>query len=164
MLAKVGSVYDLECWRRGDLVWHENVHNLVCIGGLNTLLYATFSNGGQWSQWWMGLINNAGFSSLQWNDVMSSHPGWAETTGYNEATRPPFWPSPVANAYLDNNGARAQFTINTAHAIRGAFLVNEQTKGGTANTLYGEAAFAAPRNVAVGDVVLVKLACQITSS
>lgn len=165
MAAKVTNTWDFECIRKGKIVWREKVKNLVVGSGLDMLLWATIKQGlPPTPQWYVGLINNAGFVQFIYTDTMASHPGWVESALYNEATRFPYVPGDVANAYVDNAGTRAAFTINTNHSVRGAFLTSFNNKGGNTGILYGEAAFASPRLVNAADTLLIKLACQITSS
>ena len=161
----VSSIYDVECIRNGKVIWRENNHNLVVADGLNMILWATIKNGlPPTPQWYVGLIDNNAFTGFHYLDTMASHAGWHETVNYTEGTRYPYIPGVVANAYVDNAGSRATFTINANHIIRGAFLTSFSNKGGNTGVLYGEAQFSAPRGVAVSDILLVKLACQVTSS
>lgn len=165
MGVRVETLYEVECWRKGKLVWIEKTHNLVCLGGLNLLMTATIKSGQAAPTWYVGLIDNATFTAFNFNDTMASHPGWDESIAYSEGTRQLYVPGTVANGYVDNAGSRAQFTVaSTSWTCKGAFLTSNNAKGGASGTLYGEAAFATPRLLNISDVLIIKLACQVTSS
>lgn len=161
---KITNTWEFECWRRGELAWRERVKNLVVADGLNTLLLAALKTGSAAPTWYVGLIDNASFTAFNFNDAMVSHPGWYESLGYSEGARQQWVPGTVANGYVDNAGTRANFNINVAHTLKGGFLTSNNAKGGTAGTLFGEAAFSSNRVVAVSDIVIIKLAAQVTSS
>lgn len=161
---KVGSLWEVECWRKGELAWLERVKNLVVADGLNTLMLAALKTGSAAPTWYVGLIDAASFTGFNFNDAMVSHPGWFESLGYSEPNRQQWVPGTVAAGYVDNAGSRASFSISVAHNVRGGFLTSSNAKGGTAGTLYGEAQFSAIRAANVGDVLIIKLACQATSS
>jgi hypothetical protein len=58
---------------------------------------------------------------------------------------------------MSNDASRAIFNINATATIRGAFLVNNSTKGGSTGTLYGEGDFAIARSVVSGDSLSIKI-------
>lgn len=161
---KILNTWEFECWRKKELVWKEKVKNLVVADGLNTLLLAALKTGSAAPTWYVALIDNASFTAFNFNDAMVSHPGWYESLAYNEATRQQWVPGTVANGYVDNAGSRANFNINLAHNLKGGFLTSSNIKGGTAGTLFGEAAFSSIRAVVPSDIVIIKLAAQVTSS
>ena len=42
---KVGSLWEVECWRKGELAWLERIKNLVVADGLNTVMPAARKTG-----------------------------------------------------------------------------------------------------------------------
>jgi hypothetical protein len=144
---KVGSIWDL-----------------VVIDGVNALLTSTLKNSLVAPLWYVSLIDNASFTGFVFTDNMGTHPSWFEFLSYSEGTRQQWVPGTVANGYVDNAGSRATFTISQAGTVRGGFLTSANNKNGNTGCLYGEAQFAVPRVVAASDLLIVKLAAQITSS
>ena len=79
-------------------------------------------------------------------DTMASHTGFTEFTGYSQTNRPSFNVSgnSIASGALSNSSNVAVFTANANGTVIGAFLIDNNTIGGTTGNLYGEGAFAAP--------------------
>ncbi len=154
--AKPSTTYVVECWRDGTLIWTERFHNLVTTVGKNKLLDACFKTGEASNSWFIGLVSQAGFSAYAATDTMAAHAGWTEGTPYSEGARPAFVPAAPAAASMDNGASKAVFSINAALTVRGAFLVDNSTKGGATGTLYGVGDFGTARAVIIGDVLNVK--------
>lgn len=107
------------------------------------------------SRWFVGLVDNAGWTAYAAGDTMASHAGWAESGAYSDAIRPALVPGSVAAGSVDNSASKAVFNINATATIRGAFMCDLPTKSGTAGVLYGEADFASARSVINGDTLNV---------
>jgi hypothetical protein len=91
-------------------------------------------------------------------DTAASHAGWTEITPYSNANRPTatFGTATTADpSVIDNSGSPAQFDIDDTATIGGAFLISDNTKGGTTGVLFSASDFAAPgdRSVASGDTL-----------
>ena len=152
------TLYEVECWRNGQLLWVERFPNLVTNVGLTQLLDVTFRVGIGANAWFAGLVNNASFTAYAAADTMSSHAGWLEySTGYSEATRPQYLPAAAASQSINNSASRAVFTMTATITIRGAFLVDVSTKGGTTGVLYGVGDFTVARSVTSGDILRVQI-------
>lgn len=123
--------------------WRDTIPmNLVTNEGLDHLLDVTLSNATQVSTWYVGLID--GSPTIAAGDTMSSHAGWTEITAYDEANRVTWTDGGVSGQSVDNSGATATFTISTnSTTVGGAFLVSNNTKGGSTGTLYAAGAFSA---------------------
>lgn len=156
------TIYEVECWRDGKLIWTETFHNLVTTAGKNLLLDVMFRTGGAASAWYVGLVNNASFSAYSAADTMGSHAGWLEGTPYSDATRIAYVPAAAASGSITNAASKALFNINATLTVRGAFLVNNSTKGGSTGTLYGVGDFAVPRSVVSGDLLYVRITLSAT--
>ena len=154
--ARLSSVYRFECFGvDGNLKWMEEVPNIVVTAGLNELLDKTFKASGFTAAWYVGLVDNASFSAYAAGDIMSSHAGWLESTAYSNANRPTLTLGSISGGSVNNSAAKASFNINATATIKGAFVVNENTKGGSTGTLYSEASFSANRSVISGDTLNV---------
>jgi len=154
---QLNSRYEIACYRDGVLVWSDAFWNIVVTVGKNALLDMTFFSGVVSPTWYVGLVTNAGFSQYSATDTMGSHSGWTEDTTYSNATRPAYTVVAASAGSMSNDASRALFTINGSSTIRGAFLTNHSTKGGSTGTLYGEGDFAVARAVISGDIISVKI-------
>lgn len=145
--------YEVECWRKGRLLWVESFHNLVTIVGQNKLLDACFKTGESANQWFVGLVNNASFTGYSVNDTMASHAGWLEAANYSQANRPAFVAAAPVAGSITNSASPAVFTVTSLLTIRGAFLIDVHTISGTLGVLYGVGDFISQRIVLPADTV-----------
>jgi hypothetical protein len=147
--------YKIECFdANGNLKWVDEFDNLVVTAGLNDSLDKHFKGSSYTAAWYVGLTGSS--PTFAAGDTMSSHAGWTENTDYGEANRPALSLGSVASGSVDNSASKAQFSINATATIGGAFVVTNNTKGGTTGTLYGGGAFSeGNRSVVNGDVLNV---------
>lgn len=141
--------WTVECFDRdGRLKWIEQFDNLVVNVGLDDSLDKHLKGAAYTAAWYVGLAD--GTPTFAAADTMDGgHAGWTEVTAYDEATRPACVFGAVSGQSVDNSASKAAFTISSnGTTIGGAFLVNQNTKGGATGILYGGGAFAA------GDKVL----------
>ena len=163
--AGASTLYHAQCIKPdGSIRWEVTVPNIVVTAGLNKLLSETFKGSSYTATWYVGLVNNASFSAYAAADTMGSHGGWLEGTPYSNSNRPTLTLGTVSGGSVDNSGAVAAFTINATLTVRGAFIVDNNTKGGTTGTLYGAADFGAARSVISGDTLNVTATLTITAS
>lgn len=127
--------------------------------GLNKLLDATIKTGLTSPAWYVGL---KGTGSMVAGDTMASHAGWSTITPYSNANDPAFTAGTIASGAVDNSGSKAVFNINATDTVYGAFLKDNNTKGGSTGTLYGGADFSASRAVASGDTLNVQINLSIS--
>lgn len=132
----------------GTLAWRKSIYNDVL--ALTDLLSVYFASGTQKPNWYVGLIDNSGFTGLSPSDTMSSHPGWSENQDYTQATRPQW--SPSIGGGVAVNPSPAVFTFVGADTLKGIFLASNNTKGGTSGTLWSTALFGALQSVTPGQV------------
>src|SRR5690606_5220765 len=141
--------------KHGNIKWTDHIDNLVTNAGLDYLLDAGLSGGTQVTTWYVGLTDGAPTPAA--GDTMASHAGWTEVTAYDESTRVAWTDGGVSNQSVSNSGSAAEFTISTnSTTVGGAFLVSENTKGGSSGTLYAVGAFSAgDKLLDDGDVLTV---------
>jgi hypothetical protein len=151
------SFYEIDHYRNGALIWSGSFYNLVTTVGKNALLDMTFFSGLVTPLWYVGLVDDAGFTQFAATDTMGSHPDWDESTVYSNATRPAYTVVAASAGSMSNDASRALFNINATGDVHGAFLTSNSTKGGSTGTLYGEGAFALTRSVVSGDVLSIKI-------
>lgn len=140
--------------RDGRVIGEYDVPNGIVDVGLNHILDAEFHSGSQITTWYVGLVDNAGFSAFANGDTMSSHAGWAESVAYSNANRPQ-WTCGAASSRQISNSTTVDFTINATATIKGLFITSDNTKSGTSGTLWSTAAFGSTVSVASGDTLKV---------
>ena len=159
--AKAGGVFTLECRDSdGNLKWSEDLHNLVVNVGLQDMNDKYFSGSSYTAAWYIGLYGAAASNDPAASDTASSHAGWTEVTPYSNATRPActFGAATAADpSVITNSASPASYSINATATVGGAFLISNNTKGGSTGILFSASDFAAPgdRVVASGDVLNV---------
>ncbi len=102
------------------------------------------------ASWFIGLIDNASFSTLAAADVMGSHAGWIENQDYTESTRVA-WGSGTSTAQSTTNASPAQFDMNATKTINGIFVTSVGTKGGSTGSLWSTASFSSTVPVVSSD-------------
>lgn len=151
---KVRQIGVAECYNAdGTLAWRSGLHvegkNGVTTAGINNLLNVYFGATSKAAAWYMGLISNSGYSALASADTIASHAGWTEeTSNYSQATRPQWTPASASGGAVSNSSS-VDFTITGSVTVKGVFIVNESTKGGSSGTLWATALFTS------GDQALV---------
>jgi hypothetical protein len=102
--------------------------------------------------WYVGLIAFSSSLAFDAADVMSSHAGWTEVTGYSESVRQE-WLESAASGGRTRSTASVAFTISSSGlAIAGYFLTSSSTKSGTTGTLLQEKRFGTVQYPTVGQV------------
>jgi len=136
----------------GNLKWREEIDNLVTTAGKNAALDQVFS-GTAFGTAYMGLVDGGSTPTYAAGDIMSSHAGWTENTGYSNGTRPqPTWNSAASGSKATTATA---FNINATVTIAGVFIATNSTKGGTTGTLYSCGSFSGNRSLISGDTLNV---------
>jgi hypothetical protein len=156
-----GGVFKVECRDKdGNLKWVAESHNLVVDVGLQDMNTQYFKGTTYTAAWYIGLYGAGASNTPAGSDTMALHPGWTEATPYSNATRPAavFGTASTADpSVITNSASPAQFNINASATVGGAFLVSNNTKGGSTGILFSASDFQAPgdRTVASGDTLNV---------
>jgi hypothetical protein len=159
--ASAGGVYTIECRDKdGNLKWTAKTPNLVVNVGLQDMNTQYFKGVSYTAAWYIGLYGAASSNNPAAGDTMALHPGWTEITPYSNASRPTatFGTASTSDpSTISNSASPAQYTINATAVVGGAFLVNNNTKGGSSGTLFSASDFQSPgdRTVASGDTLNV---------
>lgn len=140
---RFGGVFGVACYGPdGSLKWKDNIENMVVTEGLHHILDVLLKNAVTIDPWYIGLTD--GSPTPASGDTMSSHTGWTEIQAYDEASRPEFVDGSIgantANT-VDNQASVAVFTLNATVTVGGAFLVADNTIGGTTGPLLCVGAF-----------------------
>ena len=150
---KPQNLFTIEQVRDGKVIHSEVIANAVVTAGLNAILNTMFNSEAQRANWYIGLIDDAGFTAIDAADTMASHAGWAEFTTYSETTRAA-WDATSSTAGSVTGTNPQTFTIGTVAAgskIKGVFVTDTGTKGGTSGLLWATALYATSQDIATGD-------------
>ena len=140
----------------GDLKATYRFPNGIVDVGLNKILDDMFGGGTQSALWYIGLIDDTNYTAVAPADEMgsSSHAGWQENTNYTGAVRPT-WGAGTASSRSVTNAATAEFAIDATIALKGIFVVDENTPGGSTGTLWSTALFNSTVSASLGDTLKI---------
>jgi len=146
--------FKVEHYRQNQHIGTYDLNNDIVNAGKNSILGVQFHADTQITAWYIGLVDNSGFTAFSNSDTMSSHAGWNEFTTYSETNRVAWTPDAAASQSITNATART-FTISGSGTLKGIFVTSNNTKSGTSGTLWSTAAFAALVTVASSDQLKV---------
>jgi hypothetical protein len=151
---KLGGFYLAQIIRDGKVIDEFECHNLVVNEGLNRTLNVMFNGATQSTTWYLGLFegNYTPVATLTAATVASAA---TECTAYSSSTRPEYVEATSSAQSTTNSANRASFIFTSAKSIYGAFLISDNTKGGTSGYLFSAARFSAVKNVDVNDELLL---------
>lgn len=164
-----GGYFVVECYDPdGNLKWEDIAENGVTDVGIASLLNVYLRNQTQIATWYIGLIDNAGFSTLDPTDTMSSHAGWSEVAGanYSQSTRPT-WSAGAPSGGAIVNASTVDFTMinGSPLTVKGLLLVSNNTKDGTSGVLFATAPFTGgTQAVTSGDTLKVTYTVSAASA
>ena len=146
--------YVVEHWRNGKRFNEYHFRNDITNEGKNKLLDAMFNGATQISSWFMGLIDNAGYTALDatdtYDDINQAGNGWDEFTNYTEegsGVNRATWASDAASGQSVTNSTVAVFDVTGTGTVKGLFLggglANAELKGDhdPSGTLWATALF-----------------------
>lgn len=122
----------VEHFRNGVKIGQYEFPNGIANEGKNKLLDVMFHAQSAITSWWLGLIDNAGYSALAAADVyaqIGGTNGWAEFTDYTDAANAdsastrPAWTEGAASSQAITNGTPVVFDITDTGTVKGLFLV-----------------------------------------
>jgi len=151
---KLAGVFHIRHYRKGKLIGEYDIPNLITTVGRNHILNTEFHGDTPVTTWYIGMVNNSGFTTFAAGDTMGSHAGWTELENYDEATRVA-WAEDAASSGSITNSTPATFTINATVTIKGIFVTSVNTKGGTTGILWCGTAFSSPIAAEDNDVLSV---------
>ena len=166
MELKYKNIYRFECFDSlGNLRWREEIENLVTTEGKNDQLTQYFKGSAYTAAFFIGLVNNSGFTAYSSADTaaqIGGTNGWAEATPYSNSTRVAWVGGTASGGSIDNTASVAAFSINATATIRGAFMATASAKNATTGKLYGEADFSNARSVFSGDALNVTVTLTLS--
>ena len=150
--SKHRGIFTLECIRDGNLIWSETFSNLTVDEGLNDILDVYFAAGSQSATWYVGLIGSNSTPLAGW-DAAGIGVDFTEFEDYSELVRETWTVGAVSGKSISNTASPAEFNIDDSGTVYGAFIINENTKGGTTGVLWCASLLASSRPVVSGDIV-----------
>ena len=135
----------------GNLKATYEFPNGIVDEGLNHILDTEFHGGSQVGTWYIGLVDNSGWTAFADADTLSSHAGWTEATTYTESNRVE-WDEDAAASRSISNSTTADFSVNATGNLKGIFVSSNNVKStGNTGTLWSTAAFSSVVATANGD-------------
>ena len=159
--SKAGGVFKITARDKdGNFKWEAESHNLVVNVGLQDMNTKYFTGTSYTAAWYLGLYGASSTNNPAAGDTASSHIGWTEVTAYSQSTRPQcvFGTATTADpSVISNTASPATYSITSSVTVGGAFLISNNTKGGTTGILFSAADFQSPgdRSVVNGDTLTV---------
>ena len=138
----------------GRLLGIYRAPNAIVTEGVHHMMETEFRSGAASATWYIGLVDNTGWTAWAATHTMATHAGWTESVVYSNANRPQ-WTCGAAAARAITNASTVDFTINGSATLKGLFITNENTKSGTTGEMWSEAAFSSTVTVANGDTLKV---------
>jgi hypothetical protein len=139
----------------GKLLATYDFPNGIVDEGLDHILDTQFTGSAQVSTWYIGLVDNSGWSAFADADTLSSHAGWSESTDYSESNRVT-WDEDAASSRSISNSTTADFSINATGNLKGVFISSNNVKStGNTGTLWSTAAFSSVVAHSDGDTLKV---------
>lgn len=160
---QVGGFLDVEHWRKGELIHHQNVHNIVPVEGLTKALENFIKGTGAVTTWYMS-IYEGNYTPISTVTAATYTADATESTAYDEATRVAVTFGTPASASVDNTANRADFTINATKTIYGVGLHSASAKSAVTGTLAMATKFSASRPVVASDIISVDYTLSASSS
>jgi len=132
--------YVVEHWRNGKRINEFHFNNGIVDEGKNKLLDVMFHAVSAITVWYMGLIDNSGYSALAdddtYDDIDQAGNGWDEFQTYTVSANPTnraTWVEDAASGESITNSTVAVFDITGTATVKGLFLAggiaNAQLKG-----------------------------------
>lgn len=124
--------------------------------GMQHALATEYLAGTPVTTWYLGIVDNSGWTAFNFGDTAASHSSWAEFTGYSNSTRVAWTPASGGSSpnWTASNSTTNDFSITSSGTLKGLFLISNSTKSGTTGTLAATAAFSGgTQGVGSGDTL-----------
>jgi hypothetical protein len=138
--------------------------------GMQYILGVALNSTTQITTWYIGIVDNSGWTAFNFGDTMASHSTWSEVSGSTlvESTRVAWTPTAGGSSpsWTQTNTSTDNHTITGAgFTAKGVFITSVNTKGGTTGTLLATAAFAGGTQlVNAGDTIKMTYTMTGTAS
>lgn len=154
------NFFTIQVLRQGKEIFREDFPNGITDEGLHYLQNVGFKGSGtqaQISAWYIGLIDNSGYSAVAAGDTaaqINGTNGWDEFTSYSGSNRLAWTPG-VATSRAITNSTTVDFSITGTGTLKGGFLSSGQAKSATTGILFATAILGSTVPVVNGDTVKI---------
>jgi hypothetical protein len=160
-LIPVGTWWEIEHYRKGNLIDKWEQKNVTTDEGLNFMLNVMFHGTSAYSPWYMGIFNTDTTPAV---GTTYATPVFTESSDYTSANRPEYVEAAASGKVITNTANKATFTMNATTTIYGAFLcggTSASSKGNASDgVLFAASKFTTAKSVVSSDVLMV--VCSIT--
>jgi hypothetical protein len=146
-MLKFNNPFLVEHYRDNKLIGCYKIFNGIKTVGKNLLLDVMFHGGTAAGTWYIGLMDNSGYTAENAADTLASHAGWNEFTNYTGNRQE--WVEDAASSGSITNSTASTFAILGSGTLKGIFVCSAAT--GTSGTLWSSASFASTVPVSNGD-------------
>ena len=143
----------------GKEKWMSISKNITVDEGNNDNLDVYFKSGSASANWYIGLKSTNQTHTISFN-AAGIGTQFTEGTGYSEGTRQAWTTAAVSSKTITNSASPATFSMSGSATIYGAFLINNNTKGGTTGKMWACSDFSVARPVVNGDTLKVVYTIQ----
>ncbi len=105
---KIGGHWKAECYRKGKLIWTEEIHNIWTDEGLNALLNIMLHAATQITTWYCLIFET---DTTPAAGTTYAVPVFTECTAYDETIRPTYDEAASTAKSTTNSASKAVFTI-----------------------------------------------------
>ena len=149
------NYFTVEHWRSDKLLSVDKLPNAITDEGKIFLLDVMFEDTAKSATWYIGLIDNAGYTQLAAADTLAVQAGWSEFTDYAAHPTRQTWDNDAAADGAITNTTTADFTIDAnGSEIKGVFCTNDVDSN--TGKLWATAIWATAKEVESGDIFKVK--------
>lgn len=135
----------------GKVKFMEEFPNDITTQGKNSILDVQFHAATQITTWYIGLVDNSGWTAFAAADTLASHAGWNEFTTYTGNRKE--WTEGAPSSGSITNATSVDFAITGSGTLKGVFIASVAT--GTSGTLWSTAAFSSTVPVINGDTLKI---------
>ena len=164
-IALASGEFHVDHYRNGRRINSYRFKNGITNEGKDALLDVMFHGGTQVTSWYLGLIDNAGYSALAATDTYANIDkvgnGWGEFTDYTDpgnggdSTTRPEWTADAASGQAITNSSVVSFDITDTGIVKGIFLVGGGTDADTKGDNAGGGVLWATALFSGGDVPVI---------
>jgi hypothetical protein len=155
------GVFEVDHYRDGKRIGSYRFKNGITDEGKDKLLDVMFDDDTQISSWFLGLIDDVGFTALADDDTyagINDSNGWDEFDDYTDpanadsGTTRPAWTNDAASDQAITNSSVVSFDITASGTVKGLFLVGGGTDPEIKNNSAGGGVLWATALFTGGDV------------
>lgn len=131
----------------GRIKWRFESPNLVVNIGLQYMNNMFFAGENFTPSWFIGIYGSQDENKPNARDTAQSHAGWKEITSYLSSRRPQAFFGQATNtspSVISNEDSPVRYTMSQRTKVGGAFLIDNDVKGGDSGLLFCATDFPPP--------------------